>query len=600
LKANPHNIGSILSQVLRFVVPLFQRRYVWNKRDHWAPLWADIRKVAERVLSKQPAKPHFLGAIVLDRLANPTGHLETRWLIDGQQRMTTIQLFLEAVCNLCATAGNEDYHKAFLGLTRNDHPLSKEPDQKFKVWPSYFDQEDFRRVMDIHSPADLRKAYGADADAEEVGHGMADAYLFFHRVLGEWFLPAGDSFKDRAEALFAAVYNHLMLVVIDLDHEDDAQLIFETLNARGTPLLPSDLIKNHLLHRGTLESEKPEALYKQYWQSFDKEKYWRKETGRGHAKRARIDVFFQNYLSVQRGEEVAVGHLYSDFQDHVEKTKTTAKAVLESVQKYARVFHGLDDPAPGSSEALFLWRLKTMEHLTAYPFLMELFVRYADQPDEIRQVLADVESFLVRRLICNLTARGYNRLFLDLAQKLSKTNGQASALVRHFLLASDAESNRWPRDDEFKTAWLDTPILRTVRKQRVRMILEALEMQLHTGKTEAIEFKEKLQIEHLLPRHWQKHWPLPEQPDAAAERARLLHTFGNLTLLTRKLNPAVSNGPWEKKQKQILEHSSLNLNRKLPDHWGENEIIERGKALFEVAKAIWPRPADVPKETQVN
>jgi hypothetical protein len=554
-------------------------------------LWTDIRKVAQRVVSKeQPLKPHFLGAIVLDRESNPTGHLETRWLIDGQQRLTTIQLFLEAASDLCATAGNEDYHKAFVRLIRNDHPLTKEPDQVYKVWPSFFDQDDFRRVMELHSPTDLRKAYGADPDAEDVGQRVADAYLFFHRVLGEWFLPAPESFKDRAEALFAAVYNHLRLVVIDLDQDDDAQLIFETLNARGTPLLPSDLIKNHLLHRGSLENESPESLYKQYWQPFDKEKYWRRETGRGHAKRARIDVFFQNYLAVKKGEEVAVGHLYSDFQEHVQQTKATAKATLANVQKFARIFQSLDDPTPGTREALFLQRLKIMEQLTAYPFLMDLFVRFANQPNEIRQVLAYVESFLVRRLICNLSSRGYNRLFLDLAKELGESNGGPSKAVEEFLLSSDAESNRWPRDEEFKTAWLDTPILRTVRKQRVRMILEALELQLHSDKTEKIEFKERLQIEHLLPRRWQKHWPLPDGQEAEEERARLLHTFGNLTLLTKKLNPSVSNGPWEKKRKQILEHSGLNLNRKLQEHWNEQEIIERGKTLFDTAKAIWPRP----------
>jgi hypothetical protein len=279
----------------------------------------------------------------------------------------------------------------------------------------------------------------------------------------------------------------------------------------------------------------------------------------------------------------------------VQQGKATAKATLDSVRKYAQVFQSFDDPKDGASESLFLQRLKTMEHLTAYPFLMDLFVRFGDQKNEIDAVLTELESFLVRRMVCNLNSRGYNRLFLDLAKQLGNAPGNPATTVRQFLLSSEAESSRWPRDDEFKIAWLDIPVFRALRRQRTRMILEAIEAQLNSPKTEKIEIKEKLQIEHLLPRSWEKHWPLTagqDDKEAKSRRARLLHTFGNLTLLNKKLNPALSNGPWEKKRAQILEHSKLNLN-KFKDYpeWDEVQILKRGESLFELAKKIWPRPA---------
>jgi hypothetical protein len=203
-------------------------------------------------------------------------------------------------------------------------------------------------------------------------------------------------------------------------------------------------------------------------------------------------------------------------------------------------------------------------------------------------------------MVCNLNSRGYNRLFLDVAKELRKAEGDPLQRVKQFLMSSDAESNRWPSDDEFRQAWLDTPVFRTLRQQRVRMILEALEHQLHTDKSEKIEIKERLQVEHLLPRKWQKHWPLPDGGDvdeAATRRTRLLHTLGNLTLLTKKLNPSVSNGAWEKKREQILEHTVLSLNRKLKDYpeWNESEIVKRGEDLAEIAKQMWPRPAELSK-----
>lgn len=80
----------------RLVVPLFQRPYVWNMENQWEPLWNDLIRVAERVLV-EPTKnhqPHFLGAVVLQQVQNTVGTMQERTIIDGQQRLTTLQLFL--------------------------------------------------------------------------------------------------------------------------------------------------------------------------------------------------------------------------------------------------------------------------------------------------------------------------------------------------------------------------------------------------------------------------------------------------------------------------------------------------------------------------
>ncbi|MBK7189537.1 MAG: HNH endonuclease [bacterium] len=137
------------------------------------------------------------------------------------------------------------------------------------------------------------------------------------------------------------------------------------------------------------------------------------------------------------------------------------------------------------------------------------------------------------------------------------------------LAAFTSDSNRWPRDREFKQAWRDQPVFRRMTRQRVRMILLALEDHLHDDKNEAVKFDKKLSIEHLMPRRWKTaHWPLPgtaEPESEMEERDRALHTIGNLTLLRQKLNSSVSNGPFAAKQKAILKHSALNLNRPLPE-----------------------------------
>jgi hypothetical protein len=452
--------------------------------------------------------------------------------------------------------------------------------------------------MQAIGPEELRRSYRRKGKSEALDQAIADAYVFFYGVVQDWLRLGEDGAETRVETLLATLRDHLRMVVIDLGPEDDAQVIFETLNARGTPLLPTDLVKNYLLHRAELDGENVEHLYRTYWQPFDDDdKYWREEVGRGHAQRARIDTFLQHYLTLRTGQEVPVAHLYTAFREHAEEPQSGSAAVqLERLRDYARVYRHFDEIPPGTREGLFFERLAEMEITTAYPFLLELWKRHqVDAADEVRAVVGDLESFLVRRMICQLNTRGYNKLFVDLLGTLEGPPKTLPDRVRAFLLASDAESTVWPDDPAVRQAWLDRPVYRVLRKSRVRKLLEALERELHGGKTEKIEFAEKLTVEHLLPRKWRKHWPLPTdlpEEDAEARRERLLHTMGNLTLLTKKLNPSVKHGPWEKKREQILTHSALNLNRPLDKirEWTEAAIEERGRQLFEVARRIWPHP----------
>ena len=585
------NIRAVFGQDRRLIVPLFQRPYVWRREQQWEPLWEDIRTITERLLGKQPVRPHFLGAIVLDQMPQPTGHLESRLMIDGQQRLTTIQILLEAFADICASVGADRYHKALLKLTRNDDPLSDQPDDQFKVWPTNVDQEQFRLVMQAGSPDELARY------KLQLPHLVADSYLFFHEVILSWLAPTVSGCEERLEALYNTLREYVRMVVIDLESEDDAQLIFETLNARGTPLLPSDLVKNFLLRKAALEGNELEQLYERYWKPFDENaSYWRKELGPGHARRARIDLYLQHYLTLKRRDEVPVAHLYTSFREYANNgDKSSPRSHLESLQRYAQVYQSFDTIDQRTREGLFFRRLGQMDITTAHPFLLELFARYGAQHTQVGQVLTDIESFLVRRMVCHLSTRGYNRLFIELLGLLDRPEGSLSVGIREFLASSEAESNRWPRDPEFRQAWLDAPLYRVLRRERIRMLLEALERQLYSELTERIEIKGGLTIEHLMPQDWHKHWPLPA--DAPAEEAevrrdRLLHTMGNLTLLTKKLNPKVSNGPWDEKRAAILEHSALTLNRKLQDHleWSEEAIIRRGKELFEVATQVWPFP----------
>ena len=103
MRANPKQIIAIFEQKNRYVVPMFQRHYVWNKEDQWEPLWADIsEKMKEKQLGRK-VSPHFLGAVILDSTRPSSTKEVTRFLvIDGQQRLTTFQLLLAAMRDVAA------------------------------------------------------------------------------------------------------------------------------------------------------------------------------------------------------------------------------------------------------------------------------------------------------------------------------------------------------------------------------------------------------------------------------------------------------------------------------------------------------------------
>ena len=599
MKADSINLHEFFHHERRHLVPLYQRPYVWKKDEQWEPLWEDIRQLAERTLAGQKLRPHFLGAIVLDQMNTPTRDIAARLVIDGQQRLTTLQLLLAAFRDLCGELGDEDLQRRLDRLTRNEDVRNPADDQRFKVWPTNLDRGPFRAVLD---PAGKKAEKLRRAREEATGSALiADAYAYFAGEIQSWLAEDGEAaVPRRAETLLEVLRQRLNLVVIDLGDDDEAQVIFETLNARGTPLLPADLVKNFLFHAAEFENAALDALYEKYWRPFDEgADYWRKLVKQGRFYRPQIDLFLQHYLTLLTRDEVAAGHLFSEFKEFAADRKSLkAEDHLRSLQEHARVFRKFSEAPLETSRGRFFHRLTVMDTTTVLPFLLGLFRRYdADGRDaELDGILADIESFLVRRMVCQLTTKNYNQLFVDMLGVLDDAADRPADGVRTFLLGQTAESRRWPTDAEFESAWQSLPAYKALSRPRLRMLLEALEAAARSERSEDIVLRGRLTVEHLLPQSWEVTWPLPDGADPEKGRARreaLVHRFGNLTLLTKKLNPSVSNGAWQSKRNGILEHSALALNRwfqKAAD-WDEQAIEKRTEALGRVALEIWARPA---------
>ena len=471
-------IGKLFGTPSRLVVPLYQRPYVWTKEQQWEPLWTDIRRLAEQLLDKTTPKPHFLGAVVVDVDPRPIGYLACHVVVDGQQRLTTVQLFLEALADnyerLCPP--DDDDMQVFArrarSLTRNRDLSALDVDGEFKVWPMNADQVPFKAVMAAGSPDEIA-SFGDGQEAVSTSR-ISLAYEYFYGAIRDWLITQ-EGFASAVRSLYEVVENHLQIAVIDLDNSVDPQLIFETLNARGTPLLPSDLIKNFLFRQAALGCADGDAPYAEHWAPFDAERpYWNEKIGRGALRRERLDVFMHQYLTMQARDDVQVGRLYSEYCDFADDTELSADQQLAEICKYGQIYRSLDDLPAGSVEATFVYRLRQMDIATLMPFLLGVMADQSVSRSDRARVLRDLESYLVRRTVCHLTTKAYNRTFVDLL-KATDTGGMTPEVVRQQLLSWDDETTLWPDDKTFQQAWTDKQAYYWLVQARIRMILEALE-----------------------------------------------------------------------------------------------------------------------------
>lgn len=625
----PHKftIHDVFEKERRYDIPLYQRAYVWNEEDQWEPLWDDIRKQAERALKDSTGKlgSHFLGAAVWSINQVQGRAIAKADVIDGQQRLTTLQLCIAALRD-CATDIDPRVQKQAARWSVN--PDRDGSDEELKVWPTNADRDVFRAVMRAGSPATVKALYAREgSSADQALPRMAEAYLYFADVIRQ-FADEGASAEqkaDRIHAIAQAMRTSLLFVVIELEPGDDPQVIFETLNARGQPLLPSDLVRNYVFLKATAKGDKSsDTLYENYWKPFDdlreelpdesgEDRFWHMLERQGRLTRPRIDLFIFHYLTLHTERELNIGQLFKEFREWHEGGDGNIEKLLADLKTQSGRFRQLITPEANDRLGVFARRLKALDTSTVYPVLLFLMAQTKDvlPTDQLERAIIDLESFLVRRLVCGLTTKNYNKFFLGLLSKAKKAAANRASIadaIREELLRSEEKTAVWPSDDEFRKAWLTEPLYMKTRTERAAMVLRAVEEISRTTRNEAVRLPLALSIEHLLPQKYSlgdypyaEAMPLRDDETPDRCRRRMLHTIGNLTLLTQTLNTSVSNGPFGNKSKAIAADSDLRLNAWLRsgEHrsWSEADIITRGNELFERGLTLWPRPADTRKKT---
>ena len=544
----------------RYIIPVYQRKYDW-KQENCRQLYGDLKKVIQNGRSS-----HFFGSIVSSVV--PNGSKIEYHIIDGQQRLTTVSLLLLAICNLIA-AGK---------LTSREERLDEQISHRFLIAP-WASEEDRIKLRPVKSDREaLTKLFGPEEDYDRTSN-LTLNYLFFRDVL----------LKEEVsvDELYAAI-GKLEIISITLEPDDNAQLIFESLNSTGLALAEGDKIRNYILMG--LPPKEQSRYYTDYWEKIEK------------CTRNDASAFVRDYLSIKQQMTPNVNTIYQVFKRYVEEAQLPIGTLLEDLLKYARLFEKLLTCESGLGEKRVdncLYRMARLEITVTRPFLMEVLRLNQDgklSAEEVRDVFEITENYLFRRNICEVPTNALNKVFLMLNKEILRYDNTADNYVDKciYALRIKRESGRFPDDREFGES-LSAKQVYLMRGKYKAYLFERFENfgTLETKDVYAHLDNNEYSIEHIMPQHLTPAWSEELGPNAAEIHTIWLHRLANLTLTG--YNPSLSNKSFQDKrdaEQGGYKNSGLRMNQKIgqKDAWGLPELEERNKEMVAQALRIWPCP----------
>lgn len=564
MKATEAKLLEFLKKSPQFVIPIYQRTYSWSEKE-CQQLWNDIVRTG----CDDAISAHFVGSIVyVEKGLYSVSSQSPLLVIDGQQRLTTVTLLIEA---LARSLGDGEPMEGFSARKlRNYYLLNPEEtgEKRYKLVLSQTDKASLIALLDQH-PKPKEHSIRVEANFE-----------FFKDRIAE--------LKGELNALCKGLAK---LVVVDISlsrDQDNPQLIFESLNSTGRELSQADLIRNFILMG--LEPQLQTKLYDLYWRPMEVE--FGQESYATH-----FDSFMRHYLTVKTGEIPNVREVYEAFKEYARVPKVAAagvEALVANIHAFAGYYCAIAlGSEPDTDLKTVFHDIRELKVDVAFPFLLELYADYVAQvlaKAELLQAARLVESYVFRRAVCGIPTNSMNKTFATFARAFKKDRYLESVEAQFLMLPS---YRRFPSDDEFHRE-LQIKDLYNFRSRSYWL----RRMENHNRK-ERVSVDEYT-IEHILPqnKNLSAQWKTDLGPEWERIQKTWLHTLGNLTLTG--YNPELSDRPFIEKRdiKGGFAESPLRMNQGLAsmNRWTEEAIRERAERLASQAVGVWsaPRlPADV-------
>lgn len=566
MEAGKRNIHGVYNRANKLKIPFFQRHYVW-KKEQWERFLDDMKFVA------RTNTPYFMGSIILKQEATAANADNVRVVIDGQQRLTTFILFFKALFKRNKTPDIfKDIFMTYKGEIILDH--------------NFLDKPIFNKII-----------IEDELSSEEKKSNLYACYAYFLNNIGENEIDS----------------NHLLenisFVGIDLQPNEDEQQIFDTINSLGVRLTTAELLKNYLFN----DHESMDSYNQNWLDVFESDnetlEYWDQLITTGRNNRGNIDVFLQAYLSIKIQDPAInvsaedkerfykVDRLFNSFKELVTKYNLTKQTLIDEIKEYALIYRKSINPEITDQEfKITNWDSRInllifgLETATVIPYILYL-AKNVSNVSEREAIYEYLETYVIRRIICDVSTKDYNNLFKSFISNEIKTLND----LKVFIAKKAEKVNGMPTDDEVREGFGESELY----NRQAKGVLYLLEKAIHDP-NHSVDLKsfDQYSLEHVMPKKWENNWNNPKLTEEQAEARRaLVVTLGNLTIITKKLNSSIRDADWHTKKTGQGENSGLSkcaqgldiFSKYLElDTWDESVINKRANELADrVVHEIW-------------
>lgn len=544
----------------QFVIPVYQRNYTWAAEREVEQYFDDLKSVI-----KGDYKNHFLGIIIYLEKAIDFSSREFS-VIDGQQRLTTTFLTIYAIKQLLVNCNDTEKVKQLEGQYLTN-PYHKDK-IKYKLKPLVSDDDVYRCIVEDRMD-----------DITDKESNVLKNYQYISNRLNELLLQGYD-----ANAILMAL-DKLYVVCVPISEEDNAQKIFESINATGVKLTSADLIRNYLLM--DLQSDVQEKYYADYWKKLEDNVSTDSKT---------LELFFRMYLAIKKYNLVSKNNVYREFVRWIEEHNIDIKDLFEDLLEYAKIFNLLMNEDINKIDKKLkdaIVDFRKVDSDIPMAIVMEFYQIYRKgliTIDVFVSLICAINTYMIRRSLCDMNSQNISKLFPTVLKKvLDKCNGDYTDVLKNLnqeMIGNTASTSGsyMPTDKQMMELLLNANVY---KRPALRIVLNRLELHNNPAPVDL----SNLSIEHLMPQTPTEEW-LEELDTDMETYLENLHRIGNLTLAAKKDNSKMGNLMWNYKNEVLKETAHLKLNLELTEieKWDMEKIDIRTRELIEKICAIYPYP----------
>ncbi|MCK9376866.1 MAG: DUF262 domain-containing HNH endonuclease family protein [Syntrophobacterales bacterium] len=547
-----------------YQIPRFQRPYSWD-RENISDFWNDT------IVDNE--SDYFIGSMVVFKVNS-----DTYGIVDGQQRLTTITMLLSALRNSLNTEG-------FIDLAKGIHHLIERPnidnkpqyilstESSFPYFQEYI-QKFGKPLIDI-VPGDEEK------NIEMIFNQVSE--LIEGAVKS---IKSNPTFDDNAKKenikeqliLIRDRILGLKLIFVELDEEDDAYIIFETLNTRGKDLSVSDLVKNHftkLLKPKIAGVDTPKIQWDRILTTIE-----------GSSSDISVDGFLHHFW-LSKYDYLTIKTLFKEIKKEVKKHN--AQSFLNELEEDSVTYREIHETSyrkwsneensiKNALDALSLFRVKQQ-----VPFILAVMIDYKNgklKKKDVDRILTSIEKFhfIFTAITSQRSSGGISQMYASTARRLTNAQNREDKIeiLNEFnKKLRDKTPLEWEFDFNFKKIYLTKNY--TKDKNLIKYILSRIDS--FSNRSATLDYS-LMTIEHIVPQSNLRNNLLPEIQ---------VGQLGNLILVPAELNNELGNKSFVQK-KELLIKARVFIDKILEESstWDSSAIGKRTELLSKIAyKKVW-------------